>query len=40
MAVLETRAKLKLALWHPLDAKFDGDPRPLEAILRRRSLAS
>ena len=32
MAVLEMRAKLKFALWHPFDAKFDGDPRPLEAI--------
>jgi hypothetical protein len=41
MAVLELRAKLKLALWHPLDAQYDGDPRPLEAILRQRSaLAS
>jgi hypothetical protein len=41
MAVLELRAKLKLALWHPLDAQYEGDPRPLEAILRRRAaLAS
>ena len=41
MAVLELRAKLKFALWHPLDAQYEGDPRPLEAILRRRAaLAS
>ncbi len=41
MAILEMRAKLKLALWHPLDAQYDGDPRPVEAILRRRAaLAS
>lgn len=33
MAVLEERARNKQALWHPLDAQFEGDPRPL-ALLR------
>ena len=41
MAVLEMRAQLKQALWHPLDAQYDGDPNPLAAILRQRAaLAS
>ncbi len=41
MAVLEMRAQLKQALWHPLDAQYDGDPRPLAVILKNRSaLAS
>src|SRR5262245_37917882 len=41
MMVLEERARLKQALWHPLDAKYAGDPRPLEAIMRSRAaLAS
>lgn len=37
MAVLEMRAKMKLALWHPLDAKYEGDPRPMAAILKTRT---
>lgn len=37
MAVLELRAKLKQALWHPFDAQYEGDPRPLEAILKNRA---
>ena len=37
MAVLEQRAKLKQALWHPMDAKYDGDPRPLAMILKNRA---
>lgn len=41
MAVLELRAKLKQALWHPMDAKYAGDPSPLAAVLvRRAALAS
>lgn len=41
MAVLEERAKLKQALWHPLDAQYEGDPRPVEAIMKSRmALAS
>jgi hypothetical protein len=41
MAVLELRAQLQQALWHPLDAQYDGDPNPLAEILKRRAaLAS
>lgn len=29
--VLAERAKLKVALWHPMDARYPGDPRPGEA---------
>ncbi|MGL6073031.1 MAG: hypothetical protein ACRC8S_02595 [Fimbriiglobus sp.] len=32
MAVLEMRAKNKQALWHPLDAQYAGDPRPMMAL--------
>jgi hypothetical protein len=32
MAVLELRAKNKQALWHPLDAQYPNDPRPLLAL--------
>ncbi len=32
MAVLEMRARNRQALWHPLDAQYPGDPRPLEAL--------
>ena len=32
MAVLEERAKNKQALWHPLDAQYEGDPRPQFAL--------
>ena len=31
LAVLAERAKLKVALWHPMDARYPGDPRPGEA---------
>jgi len=31
LAVMAERAKRKLALWHPLDAQYEGDPRPLSA---------
>lgn len=40
MAVLEERARLKQALWHPLDAQYDGDPRPLAAALKNRMVAA
>lgn len=31
MAVLEERMRNNQALWHPLDAQYPGDPRPLAA---------
>lgn len=37
MTVLEERARLKQALWHPLDAQYAGDPTPLAALLKRRA---
>lgn len=40
-AVLAERARLKQALWHPLDAQYEGDPQPLAELLKARSaLAS
>lgn len=30
LAVLEQRAKLKQAIFHPADARYPGDPRPIE----------
>jgi hypothetical protein len=36
-AVLAERARLQQSLWHPLDAKFEGDPAPLLQLLQRRS---
>ena len=32
LAVLEQRARLKQAIFHPADAKFPGDSRPLEFL--------
>lgn len=32
VAVLEQRAKLGQALYHPADARYEGDPRPLEFL--------
>jgi len=32
MAVLEERARNKQMLWHPLDAQYAGDPRPLSVL--------
>jgi ribosomal protein L37E len=32
LAVLAERAKSKVALWHPLDARYPGDPRPGGAV--------
>lgn len=40
MAVLEERARLKQALWHPLDARYEGDPRPLAAARTGRLAAA
>jgi hypothetical protein len=34
LKVMEMRIRNKQALWHPLDACFDGDPRPLEWLQR------
>jgi hypothetical protein len=36
MAVLVLRAKRGQALWHPLDACYADDPRPLEWLRRAR----
>ncbi|MCS6865840.1 MAG: hypothetical protein RMJ56_12690 [Gemmataceae bacterium] len=38
LAVLEQRARLKQALFHPADARYEGDPRPLE-FLREQAAA-
>jgi hypothetical protein len=32
MAVLMQRARKNQALWHPLDSRFEGDPRPFQAL--------
>jgi hypothetical protein len=32
LAVLEERARLRQALWHPLDARYPGDARTLRAV--------
>lgn len=37
MAVMQERARAKYALWHPLDAQYENDPRPLAEILKQRS---
>jgi hypothetical protein len=39
MAVLETRARMGQALWHPLDACYPDDPRPLEWLRKARVVA-
>ena len=41
LEVMAMRAKLKQALWHPLDAQFAGDPTPLTATvhLPQRAMA-
>jgi len=36
LAVMETRIRNRQALWHPLDATYAGDPRPLEWLQRAR----
>ena len=35
MAILEQRARLNQAIFHPEDARYEGDPRPLEFLRRR-----
>jgi hypothetical protein len=32
LAVLEQRVRMKQAIFHPADAKYPGDPRPLEFL--------
>ena len=39
LAILELRAKMKCAIFHPADAKFAGDPRPLQ-FLRGRAMTA
>jgi len=39
LAVLEQRAKLKQALFHPADARFAGDARPHE-FLKTQTVAA
>lgn len=38
MAVLEERAKNKQALWHPFDAQYEGDPRPMRFLAREERV--
>ena len=35
LAVLEQRAKNKQAIYHPADARYEGDPRPWEFMKKR-----
>ena len=37
MAVLEMRAKFKMSLWHPQDARYANDVQALAAMLQQRS---
>ena len=39
LAVLEARAKMRVALFHPFDAKYVGDPRPAEFLAGRHEAA-
>jgi len=39
MAVLEERAKNKQALWHPFDAQYEGDPRPMRFLAGQGSAS-
>jgi hypothetical protein len=34
LAVLEQRARDRLAIFHPADARYEGDPRPAEFLAR------
>jgi hypothetical protein len=34
LAVLEHRARMKLAIFHPADARYEGDLRPLQFLKR------
>lgn len=40
LAVLEQRARLKQAIFHPADARYEGDPRPLEWVKNQTATAS
>lgn len=40
MLVLGLRAKAGQSLWHPLDAMYEGDPRPPGHVLMRRAAAA
>ncbi len=40
LAVIEQRARMRQALFHPYDAKYAGDPRPVEFMKTGRSLAT
>ncbi len=40
LAVLEMRAKMKQAIFHPADARFEGDPRPLEFLKNKSRTAA
>jgi hypothetical protein len=35
LAVLEHRARMKQAVFHPADARYAGDPRPLQFLRRQ-----
>ena len=37
LAVLEKRARLKTAIFHPADARYEGDPRPMEFLSSKAS---
>jgi hypothetical protein len=39
LVVIEERARLRQALFHPYDAKFAGDPRPVEFLRSNRVAA-
>ncbi|QEL14008.1 hypothetical protein [Limnoglobus roseus] len=38
--VLAMRAKLKQALWHPLDATYEGDPKPLQWLAQHATTST
>ena len=40
LAILELRAKMKCAIFHPADAKFAGDPRPLQFLRGGRAMTA
>jgi hypothetical protein len=37
LAILQMRAQNHQSLWHPLDARFEGDQRALEGLMQRRA---
>jgi len=40
LAVLEQRARLKYAIFHPADARYEGDPAPIEFMKRHSATAA